>query len=286
MITLRRAVAADAQACASILHEAFVGIATQHGFPSSFPSIEVAGRVAEHFLRIPAIHSLVAETGGRVAGVVFLDEGDPIAGVAAIAVDPALQGQGIGRRLMRAALERARGAVGVRLVQEAYNTGALALYASLGFEAKEPLARMAGTPRCAPPTGVDVRPFGLERLEECARLHERVHGFDRSVDLRDGIGFFRPLAAVRGGRVVAFTYAVYAGSLAWGVAETEEDLRALLAGVAAALRAPLAFLVPTRQVGLFRWCLDEGLRVEKPLTLMAMGEYREPQGGWFPSGIY
>jgi GNAT superfamily N-acetyltransferase len=144
MITLRRAVAADAQGCARILHEAFVGIATQYGFPAS-------------------VHSLVAESGGRVAGVVFLDEGDPIAGVAAIAVDPALQGQGIGRRLMRAAL---------------------------------------------------------------------------------------------------------------------------LAGVAASLRAPLAFLVPTRQAGLFRWCLDEGLRVEKPLTLMAMGEYRAPQGGWFPSGIY
>jgi hypothetical protein len=94
------------------------------------------------------------------------------------------------------------------------------------------------------------------------------------------------LAAVRGGRVVAFTYAVYAGSLAWGVAEPEEDLRALLAGVAAALRAPLALLVPTRQAGLVRWCLDEGLRVEKPMTLMAMGEYREPQGSWFPSGIY
>jgi GNAT superfamily N-acetyltransferase len=269
MIILRRAVAADAPVCASILHEAFVRIATQHGFPSSFPSIEVAGRVAEHFLRVPTIHSLVAESAGRVAGVVFLDEGDPIAGVAAIAVQPALQGHGIGRRLMRAALERARGAVGVRLVQEAYNTGALALYASLGFEAKEPLARMAGTPRCGPLAGVDVHPFGLERLEECARLHERVHGFDRSVDLRDGIGFFRPLAAVRGARVVAFPRAsIDRGRVSLGPVVPLDPVDAVVAEVDLD-RVRVA-------VGVLADRLDD-LRVKQTRRLRARGQRDEEQ---------
>jgi hypothetical protein len=48
---------------------------------------------------------------------------------------------------------------------------------------------------------------------------------------------------------------------------------------------PLAFLVPLR-AGLLRWCLEEGLRLQKPMNLMAIGDYREPQGSWFPSVIY
>jgi GNAT superfamily N-acetyltransferase len=219
-----------AAVCGRIIYEAFQQIAEAHGFPPSFQSLEAATRVATFFIGLEAIHSLIAESDGRVAGAVFLDEGDEIRGVALIAVDPAVQRRRIGRRLMEAALARARGAAGVRLVQEAYNTLALALYASLGFEVKESL----------------VRAFGREQLDECGRLCARVRGFTRGVDLRDAVEHFSPVAAVREGRIVAYTYRVFGGSLAWGVAETEDDMRALIAGVGAATRAPLAFLVPIR----------------------------------------
>jgi hypothetical protein len=48
----------------------------------------------------------------------------------------------------------------------------------------------------------------------------------------------------------------------------------------------VAEAVPTRQAGLFRWCLSQGLRPIKPLTYMTLGEYREPDGGWIPSMLY
>jgi hypothetical protein len=70
------------------------------------------------------------------------------------------------------------------------------------------------------------------------------------------------------------------------VAETEDDLRGLLAGVSRQSRDRLSFLLPTRQAALFRWCLAGGLRVVKPMTLMSMGHYREPRGAWFPSVLY
>jgi predicted DNA-binding protein (UPF0278 family) len=70
-----------------------------------------------------------------------------------------------------------------------------------------------------------------------------------------------------------------------GVAESEEDMKALLLGAAAAVEEPPALLVPLRS-GLFRWALEEGLRLVKPMNLMALGEYREPQGAWFPSVLY
>jgi hypothetical protein len=44
--------------------------------------------------------------------------------------------------------------------------------------------------------------------------------------------------------------------------------------------------VPIRQASLFRWCLDQRMRVVKPLTLMAIGAYREPMGAFFPSVLY
>ena len=47
----------------------------------------------------------------------------------------------------------------------------------------------------------------------------------------------------------------------------------------------LSFLVPLRG-GLFRWCLAEGLRLVKPLNLMAQGRYQDPTGSWFPAVRY
>jgi hypothetical protein len=70
-----------------------------------------------------------------------------------------------------------------------------------------------------------------------------------------------------------------------GVAETEEDMKDLLLGAAIAIEEPLAFLVPLRSE-LFRWSLEEGLRLVKPMNLMALGDYQEPRGAWFPSVLY
>src|SRR5207247_1069409 len=71
-----------------------------------------------------------------------------------------------------------------------------------------------------------------------------------------------------------------------GVAETQEDMQPLLLAAGAANDEPLSLLVPTRQAGFFRWCLAQGLRMIKPMTLMAMREYHQPAGVWYPSVAY
>src|SRR5258708_31878930 len=118
----------------------------------------VARGVATLFIGLRALYSLVAIQRGAPVGVIFLDEGDPIRGIAIVAVDPAAQRGGIGRALMQAALERAQGAPGVRLVQEAYNAGSMGLYISLGFAVKEPLVRVSGRPRNPPPGASAIGP--------------------------------------------------------------------------------------------------------------------------------
>jgi hypothetical protein len=36
----------------------------------------------------------------------------------------------------------------------------------------------------------------------------------------------------------------------------------------------------------FRWCLEHGLRIVQPMTLMSIGLYNEPQGAFLPSIVY
>jgi predicted N-acetyltransferase YhbS len=89
---------------------------------------------------------VVAESEGPIIGSNFLDERDPIRGLGPVTVNPQVQVRGIGRRLMEAVLERARGAVHLRLVQDSFNMLSIYLYASFGFEVKEPLLLMRGQP--------------------------------------------------------------------------------------------------------------------------------------------
>jgi hypothetical protein len=71
-----------------------------------------------------------------------------------------------------------------------------------------------------------------------------------------------------------------------GVAETEQDMRALLAGAGAMSPEPLSLLLPTRQANLSRWCLHHGMRALQPMNLMTLGTHQEPRGCYFPSVLY
>ena len=87
-------------------------------------------------------------------------------------------------------------------------------------------------------------------------------------------------------RVTAYATTLAFFPAAHAVAESDESMQALIAGAVAATGAPAAFLLPVRQAQLFRWCLDAGLRVVKPMTYMTVGEYHEPRGSWIPSVLY
>jgi GNAT superfamily N-acetyltransferase len=285
-IRMRPATPGDVEVCGRIIYEAFKGIAGRHNFRPDFPSADAGARLAQLFIGDPAVFGVVAESRGRVVGSNFLSEWDPVGGVGPITVDPEVQARGVGRQLMEAVLERARGAAGVRLVQDSFNAASLALYAGLGFEVREPLALVEGRPGGEVPADYEVRPMSAEDRGAAAELCERVHGFARAGELRSLAPALRPFVAVRGGRVRAYASAPNSWPLGHAVAEGEEDLRALLAGAAARTGEPLSFLLPTRQAGLFRWCLGEGMRVVKTMTLMATGEYREPRGAYLTSVLY
>ncbi len=93
------------------------------------------------------------------------------------------------------------------------------------------------------------------------------------------------MVASKQGRIVAYTCAV--STFGHSVAETEADMQALLLGAAAySPDEVLCFHLPVRFASLFRWCLQEGLRALKPLAVMAIGDYQQPAGCYFPSYLY
>jgi GNAT superfamily N-acetyltransferase len=278
----------DGEAVAEIMYEAFAGIHDRHAFPRDFPTLESAVGVTRGFMRHPSIWGVVAVSAGRILGSNFLDERGPVRGVGPITIHPDAQGRGVGRRLMEAVLERGAGSTGIRLLQDSFNTRSLALYASLGFEVREPVVVMGGTLRSAALPGIEVRPLRDEDLAACGDLHRMVHGFERSNELRDALEApsLEPFVALRDGRVVAYSTTLTFFPAAHGVAETEQDMCALIAGVLDAGEVPASFLLPIRQGEVFRWCLAAGLRVVKPMTYMTVGEYRDPGGAWIPSVQY
>lgn len=174
---LRPAELADAEACGRITYAAFRRINESRGFPPDFPSVEAATRLARAMIADPAVFGIVAASGGGVVGSNFLTEGDPIRGVEPITVDPEHQGGGVGRRLMQAVIERGASGRGVRLVQGAFNTVSLSLYASLGFEAREPLVGHGRTPRPCLRDGRHRRCDAVRRLGRGRR----------AVPARDGV---------------------------------------------------------------------------------------------------
>jgi predicted N-acetyltransferase YhbS len=284
-ITLREAEPADAAECARIVFDAFGTIQDHHRFQRDFPALEMAAGLLNIFIPHPRIWGVVAEVDGRIVGSNFLDERSPVRGVGPITVAPAGQNSGVGRRLMEAVIERGQEAPGIRLLQDAFHMRSLALYESLGFDVKEPVAVVTGKPRSEPATDVEVRPLQDDDLGGCEELCTKVHGYERTNELRDAKQAFTPFVALREEKIVAYASAVSFWPMNHGVAETDEDMKALLLGASAAVEEQLAFLVPLRS-GLFRWCLEEGLRLVKPMNLMALRDYREPDGAWIPSVLY
>lgn len=136
----------DAQRCAELERALFAGDDPWH---------------AEVFLQAldSGHHYLAAREGGSLVGYAGLARIGREAEVHTLAVDPAHQGRGIGRALLRALLEHATGTT-VFLEVRTDNESALALYRSEGFA-------VVGTRRgYYRPSGADA--FTMRR-EACRR---------------------------------------------------------------------------------------------------------------------
>jgi predicted N-acetyltransferase YhbS len=280
-VSIRRATPEDAPACGKICYQAFSAINAEHNFPCDFPSVEAAVGMLSMMFAHPDCYSVIAEADGRILGSNCMDERASIFGIGPITVDPSAQNRRVGRALMDDVLARGRErkAAGIRLVQAAFHNRSLSLYTSLGFDTREPLSVMQG-----PPIGERIEPCSVRLaqmadIESCNQVCQKVHGHHRGGELVDMINFGSAIVVERHGRITG--YATTLAFFGHAVAETNLDMKALIAS--AREFGGSGILVPTRNADLFRWCLNKGLRVVEPMTLMTMGLYNEPVGSYLCS---
>ena len=283
-VVLRPGTLDDAEPCGRICYEAFKTISERHNFPPDFPSPEPAIGLLSMLLSRNDVYAVVAEIDGKIAGSNFMWEQKLVAGIGPITVDPEVQNSTVGRRLMQAVLGRAeeRGFASVRLVQAAFHNRSLSLYTKLGFDTREPLSLMYGPALNVEIPGHVVRAANESDRDACNELCLRVHGHDRDVEVVDAINEARASVVEQDGRITGYTTGI--NFLGHTVAASNEDLKALLGAVTEFERP--GFLLPTRNSDVFRWCLEKGLRVVQPMTLMSKGLYNEPRGAFLPSILY
>jgi GNAT superfamily N-acetyltransferase len=281
---LRSPVPADAPLAGKICYEAFKTISEQHGFPPDFPEPEIAIGLFTSLLARSDVYGVIAETDGRLVGSNFLWESDSVAGVGPITVEPGQQNVAVGRKMMEAVLARAqqKGISAVRLVQAAYHTRSLSLYAKLGFVAREPMVVMQGAALGLTIPNYPVRAARATDRPAINALCQRVHGHDRSCEAGYAVDQGTAMVVEHEGALVGYTTGI--GFFGHSVAATTDAMKALIAA-APAFPGP-GFLIPIRQAELFRWCLERGLRVVMPMTLMTIGPYTEPKGAFLPSILF
>lgn len=268
-----------------ICFEAFKGIHDRHSFPRDVPTVEIANMIIEMLISRKDFYGVAARVDGRLAGSNFISLTDPVGGIGPITVDPALDGHGIGRKLMRAVIEHAegRGMKDVRLLQDSFNTKSLSLYASLGFDARAPIGLMEAHPAAAP--DISVRPATVADVPALDELCRRVFKVSRRGELTSAVqSGFPVFLKEREGRVRAYWIAGFFGH---GAGETAADALAVVGEAARHVPKETAlFFCPLTSGDFYRVALQAGHRLRKVMTYMTRGPFQHPEQIWMPSIAY
>jgi ribosomal protein S18 acetylase RimI-like enzyme len=268
-----------------ICYEAFKDIADRHGFTPDFPSVQYARTVVGMLVERKDSYGVAAIVNGELAGSNYLSLTDAVAGVGPITVDCTFQGRDLGRALMQDVIDYARrnNITRVRLLQDAFNTASISLYASLGFDVKHAVAEIHLN--AAVKADATVRPVhdgDIAVLDAiCQKNYKTSRKNELAAAVRAGLS---PVLRERGGR---FTGYLIPGLFGHGVAETTDDAVALATQAARLIPHDRArSLCPLDDGSLFRAFLKAGCRTVKMLNLMAMGPYEAPSSVWMPSILY
>jgi predicted N-acetyltransferase YhbS len=279
-IEQRQLTAQDVTELGRICYEAFGDIAAKHGFPTDVPTIEFGKQIVGMLVQQEEdVYSVGAFEGGAAKGSNYIEMWDDVAGLGPISVDVGSQGQGIGRKLMEDGIAEARrrGHDMIRLCQDAFNMQSLALYASIGFDVKEPLSYLALSDKA--PVDANFRPATEADFDAMDELCRSIFRFSRKAECARLLELGFPGFVLDRGRIVGYLLGTMLGH---GVAETVDDMVTLLNSHGATVPEAHSF-VPLRDGELYRKALAAGHRNRKVMNLMALGPYEKPQGTYCPS---
>ncbi len=228
-LTLRPATDQDVERAGDVNFVAFYQTALAHGLQPVVTSPADSRRYLRYLLSLDPLGGAVGEEDGELVAVGWVHRRGPVATIGPLAVDPRVQGRGIGRRLLERCVEAAgAGVPQVRLVQESYNTVSLGLYLRAGFRIVAPLLELelpvgVVLPPPEPGAGIVLRAArGDDRARLVAR-DARAFGAERpqSIDLYLAHG--RVLVAERGGTLVGYALGIgFQGTVYLGSASADD----------------------------------------------------------------
>jgi GNAT superfamily N-acetyltransferase len=222
-----------------------------------------------HLLERDPAGAWVADDGGAVRGVSMALVREDVWGLSLLAVEPGVQGTGIGGRLLEHALVTAEGTRG-QIILSSLDPRAMRSYAGAGFALRPAVCAFGAVRRAAIPEELGVRPGGNGDLELAAEVDRRQRGGAHGPDLE----------ALR---AAGYELLVLPGE---GYAFHREGSPALLAAAGAdagraLLWAVLAASAPGREVGVMFLTEDQGWAID---VALAAGLDLEPCGPTFVRG--
>ena len=255
----------DAEICGKIGYEAHKTISSAHGYPSEQPSEEFAIGLIRRLLDNPNSWGVLAERQDKTLGSVFFHKfpPSPVAVIGPLTVHPSVEGGGVGKMVIGAALSQAfkQNHDQVRLVQSPSHIRSFVLYTKSGFALREPLFLLQGQPLTS---GINtsssnnvcpVRDDGDISL--CNELCKVVHGFSRDMELRQAKDQGVATMIERDGAIAG--YAAGLDIFGHAVARSNDDLKALIANAPAVLGP--GFFAPARNREIINWLLDNGFQI-------------------------
>jgi GNAT superfamily N-acetyltransferase len=281
----------DADRAGDVNFVAFHDVALRHGQQPVVTTPADARSYVRHLLSFDPLGGLVAELDGGVVGMAWIHQRRPVATIGPIAVEPRVQGRGIGRLLVERCIETAGPRIPqIRLVQESFNATSLALYLRTGFRVVSPLVELELAPGArvvgVGASGARLRAAGAADRARLVERDARAFGAPRpqSIDLYLRSG--RALVAERGTALAGYAFGIGLGPVAYLGSASADDadvLLELLASLTLELHGAqtgLRTLVPANDRRLVEGLLGIGFRVFRACHYMVRG------GGTAPPSNY
>lgn len=278
--------AGDVPHVATIFRDAFNDVYKRRGFGPVVTDDAVGAVIADTYRDLDPGGCIVVTVDGEIAGSGFLHPRGVTGGAGPITIAPGFQGLGVGRALMEELVARsdAAGVTSLRLIQDAFNEVAYALYSVTGFVGREVLLRASFRSRRLGRIAGDVRRAYRGDLARVRAIENELLGIDRPQDhallLRLGELFLAPdgmlVRIVRGN--VTVLGPLVAGSL--------EGALALIAAATTDLNphSDVRLLVPARCDDLVRELLvNYKLEIHSLCTYMVRGSWSGARGYYVPT---
>jgi predicted N-acetyltransferase YhbS len=281
-ITIRPGIEGDALACGRVCFRAFLALADRHGFPPFYPTLKYTVSTIREKLTDLNFYGVVAESKGRIVGSSFLDERSDVAALGPVSVESDVASTQVRQMFFEDAINRSEemGRTTLRTIEESYDSRTVRQAERLGFETSEALVLMSGIVSSLRLAGDTVRTAKESDLDVCREISKEFFGYDRSTEILDAIRKTKASVVVRNGAVRGYTTGL--SLTGHSVAATNDDLMALIASTG---KKQVNFLLPTQNSPLLGWCMENGLQLAMPVSLLTFGTCEVPTGAYLHSGF-